>query len=830
VAADQDTAAILRFGSFALDRAGRTLSRVPSGSRPPVSPSGWAGGLERNGETLVLGARAFDVLQALVERRGELVTKEQLLERAWPGLVVEEANVHVQVSQLRKLLGADAIATVSGLGYRFALPVTAAGPAAPWHNLPAERSAFVGRQVALEDMQSRLKSTRLLTLIGIGGAGKTRLARKLAERQLGRFADGVWWVDLASIDRAEQIAPAAAQVLGCRLDAAGAPIDLLAAQLRDRELLLVLDNCEHLVDAVAALVDRLLGEVADLRIVITSREALGIAGEVAYQVKPLELPDPDASAARALQSDAVRLFVQCASQAHEAFALEERNVSTVAEICRQVDGIPLALELAASQLRVIAPQQLLEMLRQRFRLMLGSRRALPRQQTLHAVIRWSFDNLRDDERELLLAVSVCAGSCDLDAVRVLTGPDADPAGLIAGLSRLTELSLLTVRHEFGVARYRLLETVRQFAADLLQAEGAAAGLHDRHRDHYTQLAEAACDQLGDDRRDAALQRLDLERDNIARALDWAVTGRQWTIGARLVRAQLRFWIARGLVAAGFEQASAVLAMADSQGPAQTLARLELDAAELALRIGRLGDARSLALAAMSRAQRAQAAHLEFGAMILRAQCDMREDQQQRAQADLMLALERARAEGLREQESRVLSALGDVHTRIGDLAAARDCFAAAMTIDDHQGNREDQLTEMLNLAFIAVRAGEPTEARRLATAVSRQLLATPHHFHECALVDVCACLAGLELDWRASMRWHLAATRHFAEGGYVESPERRRRRESDLHQARAALAPAEQEDIARQAEVATLVQELERVRDWLGLVRPDGLCDGLPQE
>jgi len=249
-----------------------------------------------------------------------------------------------------------------------------------------------------------------------------------------------------------------------------------------------------------------------------------------------------------------------------------------------------------------------------------------------------------------------------------------------------------------------------------------------------------------------------------------------------------------------------------------------------LRIGRLGDARSLALAAMSRAQRAQAAHLEFGAMILRAQCDMREDQQQRAQADLMLALERARAEGLREQESRVLSALGDVHTRIGDLAAARDCFAAAMTIDDHQGNREDQLTEMLNLAFIAVRAGEPTEARRLATAVSRQLLATPHHFHECALVDVCACLAGLELDWRASMRWHLAATRHFAEGGYVESPERRRRRESDLHQARAALAPAEQEDIARQAEVATLVQELERVRDWLGLVRPDGLCDGLPQE
>ena len=149
-----------------------------------------------------------------------------------------------------------------------------------------------------------------------------------------------------------------------------------------------------------------------------------------------------------------------------------------------------------------------------------------------------------------------------------------------------------------------------------------------------------------------------------------------------------------------------------------------------------------------------------------------------------------------------------------------------MTIDGHQGNREDQLTEMLNLAFIAVRAAEPMEARRLATAVSLQLLATPHHFHECALVDICACLAGLELDWRASMRWHLAATRHFAEGGYIESPERQRRRESDLRQACAALAPAEQEDIARQAEVATLVRELEHVRAWLGVRGPKVCATG----
>ena len=219
------------------------------------------------------------------------------------------------------------------------------------------------------------------------------------------------------------------------------------------------------------------------------------------------------------------------------------------------------------------------MLRQRFRLML-SRRALPRQQTLHAVIRWSFDNL-GRRAQVLLAVSVCAGSCDLDAVRALTGPDADPPDSSRALSRLTEMSLVTVRHELGcaipAARNGAPVRCRRAAGG-----GALPASNDRHRDHYTQLAEAACDQLRDDRRDAAAAAPGPRARQPARALDWAVTGsgpsaRGWS------GAQLRFWIARGLVAAGFEQASAVLAVADSPGPAQTLARLELDAAELALR-------------------------------------------------------------------------------------------------------------------------------------------------------------------------------------------------------------------------------------------------------
>ena len=227
-----------------------------------------------DGLALPLGSRALDVLRALVERRGELVSKEALLECAWPGLIVEEANIHVQISQLRKVFGAHAIATVAGLGYRMALPIEPVG-AAPPHNLPAERTTFIGRGSAAAEAEQRLQTTRLLTFIGIGGSGKTRLALRVAEHLLSRFVDGTWFVDLAPLENAAQVPIAVARALGLA-QATEMPLEQgLIEHLRGRRTLLLFDNCEHLLDAVAELAVALLGSAPQLKILCTSREAPG---------------------------------------------------------------------------------------------------------------------------------------------------------------------------------------------------------------------------------------------------------------------------------------------------------------------------------------------------------------------------------------------------------------------------------------------------------------------------------------------------------------------------------------------------------------------------
>jgi predicted ATPase/DNA-binding winged helix-turn-helix (wHTH) protein len=526
--------------------------------------------LRCEGHIMPLGARGFDVLAALVEREGELVTKEQLFQRAWPGLVVEEANIPVQVSQLRKLLGADAIATVAGVGYRLSLPVQRGGSDVPAHNLPAQRTGFVGREATLAEALTRLTSTRLLTLIGIGGTGKTRLALKLAERSLGAYADGVWWVDLVPLESAEQLVPAIARALGLKLPDAAPQAPALARLLREREMLLVLDNGEHLVAALAALADTLLEGAARLRLLVTSREALAMDAESVLPVRPLALPDRLSSLPAIGANEAVQLFVERAAKVAPGFALDEHNAAVVAELCRRVDGIPLAIELAAAHLRVVGPGQLLDLLQERFRILEGQRRALPRQQTLHAVIQWSYDRLHADEQALLCALAVCSGGCDLEAAEALMGGGADGAQLLSGLARLAEQSLLTVQHEGSRARYHLLETVRQFTLDKLHARGDAAAVRDRHARHYLAMAEAHDQEITRHGEGAAtLARLDSERDNVLRALDACNRdddAEAATMGLRLVFALRHFWPARGLNALGLDTTLAALARAHTLPP------------------------------------------------------------------------------------------------------------------------------------------------------------------------------------------------------------------------------------------------------------------------
>ncbi len=784
-----DMAATFRLGDFELDRHSRTL--------------------RHQGRAIPLGARALDLLWALVAARGQLVTKDELLRQAWPGLVVEEANVQVQVSALRKVLGADAIATVPSLGYRLALSIHEGGGVPIHHNLGSERTPFVGRSVALAEAQDRLTHGVLLTLIGIGGSGKTRLARRLAELELNRFADGVWWIDLAPLDRAEQLAPALAQVVGCRLTGKDLPMVALGRALRTRRMLLVLDNCEHLVDAACAMLDSLLDIAPDLRVIATSREALGLRGEMILPVKPLETPPPDATPEQVWRSEAVCLFLQAAELACPHLPFSDDAAPTVAAICRQLDGIPLALELAAAQLQVIGPDQLLAVLQQRFRLALGARRLLPRQQTLHAVIRWSVDNLGQQERQVLSALVACAGGCDLEAVHTLMGQAPGDSPTISSLARLADRSLITVQHVAGLARYHLLETVRQYVLEALMKEDVEATLQDRHCAHYLQLAETYRPKLAQSARARTLSLLDLERENMGRAIDWAVRKRQWMHGARLVHALLPHWTARSWLLPGFELAEAVLAVADPEEDRLLANVLMVDAANLALRMGRYDVAEALSLRALFEAQQAGSLEHEIDALVMRTYGQLLGRGPAETVYELEGMLERAVRAGLAVQQSHLLSALGQARMEMGDFQSARDALERARRIYEDLGNPTGAAMETINLAFLAVCSNDSACARRLLAEHSQHHPQLDHHVYACFTIFTFACLAGLEEQWARCVRAHLAALRHFESGGVADSRLRKRQREHDLHRARQALDAATLAAAEREGATGLIGADLE---------------------
>jgi non-specific serine/threonine protein kinase len=313
-----------------------------------------------DGAPVPLGPRAFDMLTVLVGRAGELVSKEDLLQQVWPGRVVEEGNLHVHVSALRKALGDDAIATIPGRGYRFtirakALDANSAAPVAR-PQLPRPVTSFIGREDDLARLVEGLERVRLVALTGIGGSGKSRLALKLLDDIHASFADGAFFVDLAPVTDPARVGLAVATALNLREDAGCAVEATLLRHLADRQTLLVLDNCEHLIDACAALVARILAETSQLRVLVTSREGLGIAGEWVMPLRMLTAaaanasPDPVSLA----EYEAVRLFVNRARDVVPEFTLTAANADDVVEICRRLDGIPLALELAAARVKLLS--------------------------------------------------------------------------------------------------------------------------------------------------------------------------------------------------------------------------------------------------------------------------------------------------------------------------------------------------------------------------------------------------------------------------------------------------------------------------------------------
>jgi predicted ATPase/DNA-binding winged helix-turn-helix (wHTH) protein len=553
---------------------------------------------------VTLGQRAFDVLLALVRRHGELVTKDELMAEVWPGVVVADDNLQVHVSTLRKVLGAAGddqtyLVTVAGQGYRFVAPVacesnirvatrsasaqsedaaTSAVPAiATSNNLPRQITALIGREADLEHIKARLKSHRLVALTGSGGVGKTRLAIAAGACILDDYPDGVWLAELAPLDDAQLVTAIIAQSLGIHLGGPTTAIETLESALKSRRLLLIVDNCEHVIGEVARVGERLIRSCPRLSILASSRERLAIAEESVLRVPSLPAPDGAAASTRAsaLKFAAVQLFIERASALGLGFALTDGNAATVASICRRLDGIPLAIELAVPRLKVLSLQQLAAGLDGRFRLLTGgSRTALPRQQTLHALIDWSYGLLSRAERVLLDRLSVFVGSTTLASITaVATGEDISKEQIADLLLSLVEKSLVLADPTGDETRYRLLESIRYFAAEKL-AHADAPEIRRRHAEHFaTRLGQAAA-AWETTPTHQWIARYDADIDNLRGALEWAFApDGDVAVGLDLVGCSHVIWTELGLISEHRRWVNEALAKVTAATPADVAARL-----------------------------------------------------------------------------------------------------------------------------------------------------------------------------------------------------------------------------------------------------------------
>jgi predicted ATPase/class 3 adenylate cyclase len=404
-------------------------------------------------------------------------------------------------------------------------------------NLPAERTTLVGRQRLLVEVAAALESVRVITLTGVGGVGKTRLARQVAADVLPRFRDGAWLVELAPVVDPGAVVEVVASALGVTqrqgLTLSASVIDFLRA----KRLLLVLDNCEHLLDAVARFADEVIDSCPRVSVVATSREALSVVGERVVGVPSLELPnEADAAEQTLAQTEAVRLFIERAVEAKPDFRMSEGNTVEVVRLCRRLDGIPLAIELAAARVRSLTPAELADRLDARFQLLAGGpRTAVERHQTLRRAIDWSYDLLSEPERWALDRVAVFAGGFGVDAAeQVITIEGLEPAEVVDALAHLVDKSLLLAEDHDGVTRYQLLETIRQYAQDRLEADGDADRVRGCHAEFYAGFATEAGQGLRGPHEAVWTRRVEVELDNLRAALAWSLAADDVDLALRLV--------------------------------------------------------------------------------------------------------------------------------------------------------------------------------------------------------------------------------------------------------------------------------------------------------
>ena len=731
--------------------------------------------LHADGQPVALGARALDVLLALIERRERLVGKDELLELVWPNLVVEENSLQVQVSTLRKTLGADAIATIPGRGYRFTLELPpadkAASPAeAPRHNLPQALTSFIGHEDDLREYVALLEQTRLLTLTGIGGCGKTRLALKLAEVVLPSFADGVWFVDLAPLSDAERVPLTVATTLGIREQADPPRIDALCKHLAARRTLLVLDNCEHLAAACADLTQRLLGAAPGVRVLATSREGLNVPGERTVTVRSLALPAIGSEHdLPSLEScEAVRLFVERARLAATRFSLDATTAPAVAEICRRLDGIPLAIELAAARVKVLSVEEIRARLNDRFRLLTGRGRtpALARQQTLLAAIQWSYDHLAPDEQRLLRLLSVFAGGWTLAAAVRVIGEQADEYEVLDLLTLLVDRSLVTIEPSGGGAtRYAMLETVRQYAQERLNQSGEHDAARLRHLEFFVALAEEADSGLSGRKQGEWLARLKVELENLLQALACDSPRGATEFRLRLAAALGRAWIPLGSVELGRRVTLNALEDAGAAAHHAVWANVCYHAGCLSRSVGRFDDAKAYVAKALAIARELGDDHLAVRALTMLSVISIGLGSVASAQAHAQDALALARDLKDKALLVRTLNAFGEVYRWAGDLEAAQPLYDESLALGREEGDLAQIAILSLNVARVLIAKGAAAQARDRVREAFKIAEGIGSKWAAQDALDVTAALGSVAGEWMFAARISGAAESHYQEAG-----------------------------------------------------------------
>jgi len=585
------------------------------------------------------------------------------------------------------------------------------------NNLPHQLTSFIGREKEIGEVKTLLAANRLVALTGAGGSGKSRLSLQVAADALERFADGAWFVELASVADPGLVPQTVATVLGVK-EEPGKPItDTLIEYLKPKRLLLALDNCEHVLDACASVVGAILRQCPRASILATSREALGISGEHAYRVPSLSLPDrKQVQSPQSLSAyESVRLFIERALLVRDDFQVTNRNAPALASVCCHLDGIPLAIELAAARVRTLSVEEIDGRLDQRFRLLTGgSRTALPRQQTLRSLIDWSYDLLRERERRLLQRLSVFAGGCALRAAEsVCAGDGVAGDDVVDLLTSLVDKSLLVAELSGEHSRYTLLETVRQYAREKLSESGGVEDVRRRHRDCYLSLVEEAQPKLKDAEQEQWLQRLELEHENLRAAFECSLDEAASAEALRFCGSLQRFWSVRGYFVEGLSWCDRALSIPGGEQPTRKRADAVHVAGELAYFVcdysvaqakfeeslairRRLGHGRGIALSLTS-----------LGSVAF----EQGDYEGARALNEESLAISRELGEqGLIGWTVRNL---GEIASNEGRIADARALLEEGLSIEQQQGNLGGIAASLGNLGSLSFATGQYAAARTL---------------------------------------------------------------------------------------------------------------------